>query len=99
MRTKANAHHKLFWTFGLKPLSSSIFEFLVDEDWTSLHSKRFPPGEDSTVAQVTFSSERFDPDQNSHLLGVYAFFEAVFLQSSVPAIDLCPSWGVVFTIF
>ena len=86
MRTKANAHHKLFWTFGLKPLSSSIFEFLVDEDWTSLHSKRFPPGEDSTVAQVTFSSERFDPDQNSHLL---AFLEAVFLQSSAELSFTC----------
>ena len=64
VRTKvcANAHHKPDAAFprfltaflDIWTLSSSTFEFLVDEDWKSVHSKRFPPGEDSTVAQVTF---------------------------------------------
>ena len=59
VRTKVciNAHHKpkvmcddAFCFFGHLD-SSSTFE---DEDWKSVPSKCFPPGEDSTVEQVTF---------------------------------------------
>ena len=79
----------LFRTFGLfRPLPL----FLVDEDWKSdvfLRAKIQP----SRRSLFSHSSERFDPIKILIcLLWVYAFLEAVFLQSSAELSLLPASW-------